>query len=450
MNVRAALHSGCVALALLCLLGGCSLLDDLPDWMGGSDHKTPLPGVRIDVLSEGTHAKVDPSLKDVPVIVPTVTANATWPQEGGGPAGMTGNLAVSGFTHHDSERVGKGYGWDEPLYPSPIVANGTVYAMDAKGYISAHDAANIEKVRWTNKSLVEKHRPSLLGGGLAFDKGVIYATSGRGKVAALDAMTGKEKWKQTIGIPMRAAPKTGGGKVYVLSEDNQLFALDAASGTTLWSNRGMNENAGFLSAISPAVTDTIVFAPYSSGELHALDTNSGQDVWNDALLLPKRTTASGTFSGIGGNPVVSGENVYAVGSSGFLAAMTVLEGRHLWEVDLSSLNMPWIAGDFLYIITIDNNLACIQVSDGKIKWMQQLEQYEDAKKHKNPRVWRGPIMANGQLLVAGRHGQMLEISPTDGKVLASVEIPEDITDTPVIAGGRLYFMTEDATLHVLY
>jgi len=440
------LKTACACAALLMLLAAC---DTVTDWFSSKD-KTPIEGKRIAVLNVNSELKPDDSLKDTPVTLPEIKANENWRQAAGGPQGMTGNLKLSGLTHEDSASIGDGNGWEQPLYPSPIVAQGTVFAMDAKGYITAHDAANIGKVHWTNKSVVGKDEPDLLGGGLAFDNDHIYATSGRGKVVALDAKTGQEIWKQSIGIPLRAAPKIGGGKIFVLSVDNQLFALDAVSGTQLWSHRGMNENAGFLAAISPAVTENIVLAPYSSGELHALDTSSGQDVWSDSLLATNRTSATGVFSGIGGAPIVKDDTVYAAGSNGFFAALSLSTGRRIWEQNISSLNTPWIADDFVYLLSSENEVVCFMRADGRIKWTHQLPRYAEEKKRRDPFVWRGPVMANSQLLIAGTHGKMLALSPKDGSELSSIDIPEQITDAPVVAGGRLYILTQNAKLHVLY
>ncbi len=435
---------------LLLLLSGCSTFEDITDWMGSSEKKTPLPGERIAVLSDAAHLKPDDSLKGVDVTVPAATANGDWPQAGGGPQGITGNLELSGYSHHDSVKIGDHNGWEQPLYPSPVVAGGLVFAIDAKGYITAHETTDIGKVRWTNKSAVEDNEPDLIGGGLAFEDGRLYVTSGRGKVYAIDAANGKEVWKQVIGLPLRAPPKVHKDKLYVLSIDNQLFALNSLTGTPLWNHRGINENAGFLADISPAATENIVLAPYSSGTLHALDTSSGQDVWNDSLLLSRRNSATAAFSGIGGNPVVDNNIVYATGSSGFFATIDLLSGRRIWDQDVSSLNTPWIAGDFIYLLSSDYELVCMMRADGRVKWTKQLQRYAKEEKRKDPLVWRGPIMAGGQLLIAGTHGQMLVLSPKDGSTITTADIPENITDMPVVAGGKLYVLTQDARLHVLY
>jgi outer membrane protein assembly factor BamB len=85
-----------------------------------------------------------------------------------------------------------------------------------------------------------------------------------------------------------------------------------------------------------------------------------------------------------------------------------------------------------------------------VKWVKTLPSYGNEKKHRDPLVWRGPVLANGQLLVVGTHGKMMVFSPRDGSEVTTVDIPENISDAPVVAGGRLYFLTQDAKLHVMY
>src|SRR5262249_26957073 len=138
------------------LLATVSACDSMPSWLGGSDDddKPKLPGNRIDVLSDYSRLKADDSLGDVNVVVPDVKINENWRQAGGSAQGMTGNLQISGFKHSDRESIGDSNKWEQPLYTAPIAAGNTVYAMDSKGYITAHEAANISKVKWTSKSVV--------------------------------------------------------------------------------------------------------------------------------------------------------------------------------------------------------------------------------------------------------------------------------------------------------
>lgn len=435
-----------LSLLLLLCVAAC---DDLPDWMGDKE-KPKLAGTRIDVLAENNDIKPDNTIAQLAVSVPELKANENWRQAGGSPQGMTGNLQLASIANHDRTRIGDGNGWTQPLYSLPIIAGDTLYAMDAKGYITAHETLHIDKVKWTNKSAVTADEADILGGGLAFDNGKLYVATGRGNAIALEAATGKELWKINLTIPLRAAPKVSNGKVYYISVDNQTFALDAEKGTQVWNQRGINESAGFISSISPAVNDAVLIVPYSSGEIHAIDTLSGQDIWTELLLHNNHISATSRFTGIGGNPIIYEDVVYVTGTNKFTAAFALTSGRRLWVQDISSLNTPWVAGDFVYVLSTDSQLVCLTRSEGKIKWVRQLPAFEDEEKHKKPYLWYGPVMADGKLIVAGLHGKLLQINSSNGATLSETEIPEHIIHPPIVAGNRLYFITKDARLYVFY
>ncbi|MEI7670007.1 MAG: PQQ-binding-like beta-propeller repeat protein, partial [Pseudomonadota bacterium] len=211
--MRLAKYLACI---FMLTVAACDSLPDLPEWMG--DHEKPkLPGTRIEVLNEASELKADAALAQISVVNEPIKSNENWRQTGGSPQGMTGNLQLTSIKKHDRIKIGDGNGWEQPLYSLPVIAGDTIYAMDSKGYITAHETANINKIKWKNKSAVTKDELDILGGGLAFDEAKLYVTTGRGNVFAIDALTGNEIWKISLGVPLRAAPKVGNGKIYCIS-----------------------------------------------------------------------------------------------------------------------------------------------------------------------------------------------------------------------------------------
>ena len=89
-------------------------------------------------------------------------------------------------------------------------------------------------------------------------------------------------------------------------------------------------------------------------------------VWADSLLLPQRTRATGTFSGVDANPVVIGNAVFGVSSNGLLAANALNKGVRIWELPVSSMHTPWVSGAFLFLLSTDDQLLCISARDGRI------------------------------------------------------------------------------------
>jgi outer membrane protein assembly factor BamB len=193
----------------------------------------------------------------------------------------------------------------------------------------------------------------------------------------------------------------------------------------------------------------MLIVPYSSGELYALSTADGKEIWSDSLLLNTQTQAGNVFSGIGGDPVIDGEVVFAVSSSGTLSVYGLVQGQAVWERPVSSTNTPWVTGDYMYLLSTENTLICFVKYTGAVRWATTIQSFEDEEDKKRPISWRGPVMVGGKLALVGSRGQMLLISAQDGKVTDTKSIPDDVYTSPVVAGGRMYLISQDATLYSL-
>lgn len=426
-------------------ISGCS---HMPSWLGGKkDDKPKLEGERISVLPASSELQADEGLKNLVVSLPAAQENAAWPQH----STLNGNLAAAGnFDKQTSARVGEGEKFEHTLVPRPVVGGGLVYAMDSIGTISAHDAANVNRVRWQSKGVSEKEEPDIIGGGLAYDQNKLYATSGRGIIAAFDAASGKALWRKALRIPFRSAPKVSDGKVFAITIDNQVYAFNAANGDVVWSQRGISETAGIMNNVSPTIAGDDLVVPFSSGEIYNLNMADGRPLWNDSLIsLGRRTQATALFSGIGGDPVVDNEIVFVVSGGDMISVFYLPNGQRVWERPIGSINTPWLAGDYLYVLTSDNHLVCFVKYNGRIRWSTRLKTYANEAEKKDPIIWKGPVMTGGNLAVVGSNGQLLLISGTDGNVVATKSVPEGIVTAPVIAGGRMYLVGQDAQLHEL-
>ncbi len=434
-----------LAVVLLAGLGGCG--DTLRSILGTDKDDAPIPGERISVLTLQRTLEPDPRLADLAVKLPPPRANGEWPQAGGNPNHAMHHVEI-GEALRTSWRVGIGAGSSEGsrLLASPVVAAGKVFVLDAKGRLSALDAEGGRRL-WRRDLRPEgEEAESALGGGLAYEDSVLYVASGFGEVVAVAAESGEELWRRRIGIPMRAAPTVSGGRVFVVSHDNQLHALSAANGEPLWSHAGIAEDAGLLGGASPAVEGGIVIAPYSSGELFALRVENGRVVWSDTLSRSARLTPLASLSDIIGRPVIDGGQVIAISHSGRLAAIDLRSGARVWERNIAGVESPWVAGDFVYLVTTDAEVLCLSRRDGRIRWVRALQRYEDEEDKEDPIRWAGPVLAGERLIVVSSHGRALILSPYNGEVTSEFRLSDDAFVSPVVAAGTLYVLTDDGEL----
>lgn len=431
-------------LAVLLVLGGCESLG-IEDWLGEGEDP-PLPGKRISVLAH--EQTLNPAASaDEPILLPPPEPNGAWPQAGGlAHHAMHHMVLPDQLREAWSRDIGEGSGKRERLLAQPVVADGRVFVIDAEAVVSAYDTDSGERL-W-DVSLPDEYEEdgAVLGGGLAYESGRLFITTGYAAVMALDAATGEGLWKQNVGAPMRAAPTVNGGRLFLLTVDNQTLALAANDGRLLWTHAGPPADTAFLGGAAPAVDAGVVISAYSTGELVALRVDTGAELWVDQVVALRRTDAAASLADIAAWPVIDRGKVFAVGHSGLMVAIDLRTGRRLWEVEVAGLQPPWVAGNYLFVLTIEAELVAVDGRDGRVLWIRPLQRWEDPEDRTGRLVWSGPLLGADRLIVAASHGWAYAVSPYTGALLGRQRMPAGVTIPPAVAGGTLYFLTDDADL----
>jgi outer membrane protein assembly factor BamB len=413
----------------------------------GKSTNTPVIGKRIPVLTSEGDVQVDLATAALPMSLPPPTENADWAQSGGNAAKSMGQVALgTSLAHAFTVQAGRGNSLTARLAAAPIVADGRVFTIDTMGTVRAFDARNGAQYWATQTPDIRGDEPSLYGGGIAFDNGRIFATNGLGYVAALDERNGGLIWKVRPGGPLRGAPSIGNGALYVISEDNQIYSLSETDGSTNWSQAASLEIAGLFGSASPAVGQGTVVAGFSSGELNAYRYENGRQVWSDALQRTSIRISVSTLSDIDADPVIDSGQVFAVGQGGRMVALDIVTGQRLWELNIAGIDTPWVAGDWVFVITDQDKVLCISRANGHIRWINQLPQFEKPKSKKGELDYSGPILAGGRLIITSTSGSIISIDPITGRFENQISVGAPISLAPVVANSTLYILDDRGRL----
>ncbi len=412
-----------------------------------AEDEVRLPGDRIAVLLHNRSIDADPDLADAKILLPAPSPNKDWPQSGGYPNHAMHHMMIGGNLQPDWKiSFGSGANDEDRIVSAPVVASGMVFAMDVESRVSAFDEQSGKTVWSVEVTPESEEDDGHIAGGLAFYRGRVYVATGFGDVIALDAANGTEIWREYVSGPMRSAPSVRSGRLFVLTIDNRLLALNADTGETLWTHAGVGEAASLLGSASPAVNDDIVVVPYSSGEIVALKVDTGRMVWSDSLVSVRRTDSVSTLSHIRGNPVIDRGTVFAISHGGIMAAIDLRTGQRLWDREIGGMGTPWVAGDYIFVLTNDAEVVALSQDDGRVYWVRALPLFEDPEDHEGLIVWNGPVLASDRLVVTGSHGEAWAISPYSGDLLGRIELPDSVSVPPVIAGGAIYFLADNASI----
>ncbi|MBV1836477.1 PQQ-binding-like beta-propeller repeat protein [Acetobacter estunensis] len=422
-------------------LAGCSLFDD--------EKKPTLAGHRVPVLSSRGGLVVSKSNEPQPAItVPAPLKTTDWPMSGRTPSHVGANYAWSGQLHRRWTRS-IGHGTSEPdflafaalgsngesvLQASPVIHQGRIFTMDAAGIVRAFSWPGM-KEEWHFNPKPSRLKSSDLGGGIGANGDTLYIVDGVSQTVAVETATGKVKWRINLDTPGRSAPTIANGRVFVTTIDGRLFALDATSGHQLWTYSATLAETVMFGLPAVAVVNGIVLAAFGSGDLAALREESGEVVWSDTLSAGNGQASALDFSCIRSLPVVQGGTAYAASVAGSFVAIDMRSGRRLWERSIASMNAILVVDDWLFIITLDEQVACLDRLTGQVRWITQLRQYRRVSAKKDGVTWTGPVLANGKLLCVSTlpDNGLVSLDPRNGQLLALEKMPAPTVVEPIFS-----------------
>ncbi|MBV8589745.1 MAG: PQQ-binding-like beta-propeller repeat protein [Acetobacteraceae bacterium] len=328
------------------------------------------------------------------------------------------------------------------------MSSGIVYTMDSDAAVSAFDLATGRR-RWRQKTRSDKDRSTNVGGGLALEGGTLYSVNGLAELVALDPASGQVRWRKDIGAPARSSPTIAESRILVTTIEDKLLALATDDGRLLWSHQASARPTSFLGQPAPAYAEGMVVAGFGSGELAALRGETGLVVWTDSLAGGRSLLTAADISAIRGRPAISNGQVYAIGLGGWMVGLDLRSGRRVWEKEVAGQDSPWIAGDWMFVLSTQQQIAAVSRSDGRAAWVTDLPRWKDEKKREGPIFWFGPLLVGERLVVAGTNREALAVSPYTGAILGRQKLDGAGSLGPVVANGTVLIITDEGTLLAL-
>lgn len=456
---RRAARPALVAVALVAL-GACSTIGSAIDRVTPFDRESgpqtrAAEGQRISVVAFDQTVSASDALKGADFALPEPRPLTDWPLPGGTPEQSVEHVqAAPNFQIAWRRGVGEGSGRGRQVTAPPVAAGGRVFTMDGEALVVASDAASGAQVWRANLQPREGRDRSAFGGGLAYADGVLYVASGFRFVAALDAATGAVKWRAPVDAPIHAAPTVAGGRVFVVSTDNVLNAYNAATGAEEWNYQALQEPARILSASTPAVSGDTVVAPFASGELVALRTVNGADLWTEVLSRASRTSALSEIRDIAGRPVIYRGDIFAGSHSGVFSAIDLRTGSRKWNLPIVSITTPWPAGDVVYTVSRGGEVICASRENGQVYWVRDLNEGRERREGGFLRLgdrivrptWSGPVLASNRLVLVSTFGDAVALNPKTGATEKTLNLGAPAFITPIAVNGAIYVVTDEATL----
>jgi outer membrane protein assembly factor BamB len=416
---------------------------------GCSESELILPGERIPITQQIELLPVNEQAFDEGAGLPGIMNNqsASHPGLNAGHAGGHLALELPLNKRWDAEI---GTGGDELVeLPVPVVGAGHLFAVSASGDVSAIE---IETGKLSWRISIEDFKDDVIpgiAGGLAISDSTVFVHGGGQNLAALSVEDGSIRWSQKFRLPLRGGPTIHAKRALAVTDiDANLFVLRIDNGSLLWDRGGLPSGTILYGAPSPAIYDSQLVVAAHGGELSSLEAGNGEVIWTDSLATFNPRTPIQGLGDIRAHPVHDGGVVLAVSQSGRTAAYAARSGLMLWDLPIGGIEMPWVAGKSVFVVTLDGRLYAIRRNDGAVRWIAELPGAlpigslvaEDVPRYV------GPVAAAGKVIVVSEDGDILMFNADTGKLEDNAEVGGRVVTAPQLAAGMIFVLDNSGKL----
>lgn len=329
-----------------------------------------------------------------------------------------------------SSSVGKGTEFLR-LALAPAGDGSRVYAASFDGVVNAFNAETGRR-DWRQETDVEL----VAGPGLGND--IVVVAGREGDVIALRSDDGTELWRSVVNGEASAVPVVKDDIVVVSTIDGTLRGLSAFDGTVRWAVEQSLPALTLRGGGAPVIVGNSVIAGFDNGRLIAANVLDGAIEWEAVLSPPSGRSDLERLADVDGAVAAIGQDVYAAGYQGQLAALAAESGQVLWARDVSSYS--GIGSDWaqIYAATGEGELVALVRRNGEEAWRQP------ALLRRQPTT---PVAFDTAVVVGDFEGYVHFFSSTDGRPVARARVGSGmISGRPVVAGGRLFVQNESGDL----
>ena len=100
----------------------------------------------------------------------------------------------------------------------------------------------------------------------------------------------------------------------------------------------------------------------------------------------------------------------------------------------------------MFLVTTDAKVICLSRGQGRIRWITQLQDYENDDNKDDPVSWSGPVLAGDRLLLASSLGDLVSISPYTGEIVSLSDVGDPVSISPIVANKTVYVLTDKGRL----
>lgn len=275
-----------------------------------------------------------------------------------------------------------------------------------------------------------------LSAGVGSDGQVSAVVTRDNHVVALEG--GRELWRHKLVTQSYTAPLVAGGRVFVLGADRSLRAFDGRNGAPLWHlDRPAEPLVLRQAGVLQAVGNTLVAG--MAGRLVGVDPDTGNVQWEAPLASARGTNDVERLIDLVGGLSRQGDVVCARSFQTAVGCVDTRNGHVRWTKPANGAT--GVAGDEQRLFGVE--------SDGRVlAWRADTGDRAWATEHLQWRTLTGPLVLGRSVIVGDSTGLVHMLSREDGSPLNRLTTDSSgVAAAPVVAGNTLVVVTRNGGVY---
>lgn len=273
------------------------------------------------------------------------------------------------------------------------------------------------RVRWSFQTEEE------VRGTPAVSQGTVYIGSYDNNLYAIDRASGKMQWKFSTEGGICSAPALWRHLVVCGSEDFNVYGIDATTGKEIWRYRTWHHVRS-----SPRVFDDKLYIGSDDSHLHAIDPRHGRSLWRFRTYREVQSSAA-----FGSGLLFFGSN------DEYCYAVDPLTGELKWKYRTQGaiISSPAVAEGTVYFGSMDFAVYALEVKSGWQAWREPTDKF----------VIGSPLVVGDRLYIGSTDKHLHCFDRRTGHRLWKYLAGQQVNAAPAHADGRIYFGCIDGAVY---
>lgn len=323
----------------------------------------------------------------------------------------------------------------------PAIDENAIYVAARNGSVKAFSIKNGKSLWKTNLSSQDSNVLNIsprISGGVGLGDDTLYIGTENAEVFAVNAADGEVKWSSTVSGEVLAQPVYDNKLVIIHTSRGDLIALNSDNGEQVWQVSNPQPKLTLRGNATPSISKGGIIYGRSDGYVAVALLMTGRPGWRLPIARPYGATELERLVDVDMKPVVLNNIVYALAYNGNLVAIDLLSGREIWSQKYSGFSNLTVNGKDIFLTDYRGHVFSVSRDDGEQRWVNKELSYRNVT---------GVTVANEYIVVGDEKGYLHWLDRLTGKFVAQQHIGGGgLYKEPVATTTHLYLQTRNGEL----